>query len=142
MIELSPHLIAIVAFFVLFLMWVLNLLLYRPILKGLDERREIVDGAARDAENARSRIEKLQEEYGLAMKKARSEAKAVYNKYREEALAKEKEIVTETEKEMEKVMGKAMTRLEKNTDSAKEELRSYAESLSRDIGEKILGRAF
>lgn len=142
MIELSPHLIAIVVVLVLILMWVLNLMLYRPMLKGLDDRKEIVEGAARDAENAEQNIEKLQLEYDHALQDARKEAKAVFNQNQEEGLNKEKEILTEAQQKSEKFMEKAMNDLNKSTDSAKDQLKSYIETLSREISSKILGRAF
>jgi len=141
-IELSPHLIAIVVVLVLILMWVLNLMLYRPMLKGLDDRKEIVEGAARDAENAEQNIEKLQLEYDHALQDARKDAKAVFNQNQEEALSKEKEILAEAQKKSEKFMEKAMNDLNKSTDSAKDQLKSYIETLSREISSKILGRAF
>jgi F-type H+-transporting ATPase subunit b len=141
-IELSPHLIAIVVVLVLILMWVLNLMLYRPMLKGLDDRKEIVEGAARDAENAEQNIEKLQLEYDHALQDARKEAKAVFNQNQEEGLNKEKEILTEAQQKSEKFMEKAMNDLNKSTDSAKDQLKSYIETLSREISSKILGRAF
>ena len=142
MIQLSPHLIAIVIILILFLMWTLNLLLYRPILKALDERKEIVDGAVEDTENAQNNIQNLQQEYDHAVREARKDAKAVYNKNHEEALSREKEILAEAHKKAEGVIEKAMTQLDKEIDSAKDELQSHAETLSREIGAKILGRAF
>ena len=142
MIELSPHLIAIVVVLVLILMWVLNLMLYRPMLKGLDDRKEIVEGAARDAENAEQNIEKLQLEYDHALQDARKDAKAAFNQNQDEALSKEKEILTEAQQKSEKFMEKAMNDLNKSTDSAKDQLKSYIETLSREISSKILGRAF
>lgn len=142
MIELSPHLIAIVVVLVLILMWVLNLMLYRPMLKGLDDRKEIVEGAARDAENAEQNIEKLQLEYDHALQDARKDAKAVFNQNQGEALSKEKEILSEAQQKSEKFMEKAMNDLNKSTDSAKDQLKSYIETLSREISSKILGRAF
>ncbi len=123
-------------------MAVLNRLLYRPMLKTLDQRKEIIEGAARDAENSEQQIEKLEQEYDHALQDARRGAKTVYNKNHEEALSKEKEILSEAQQKAEKVMEKAMTNLEKSSDLAKEELKSYVEALSRDISSKILGRAF
>jgi F-type H+-transporting ATPase subunit b len=141
-IELTPHLIAITVVLILFLMAVLNLLLYRPMLKNLDQRKGIIEGAARDAENAEQKIEKQQQEYDQAFQDAKRDAKTVYNKNHEEALITEKELLSEAQQEAEKVMEKAMTDLEKSSDLAKEELKSYVETLSRDISSKILGRVF
>ncbi len=142
MIELTPHLIAITAVLILFLMAVLNLLLYRPILKTLDQRKEIVEGAAQDTEHAEQQIGKLQQDYDHAFQEARSDAKAVYNRNHKEALVKEREILTKAQKKTDKIMEKAMVELEKDLDSAKEDLRSHSELLSREISAKILGRTF
>jgi F-type H+-transporting ATPase subunit b len=102
----------------------------------------VIEGAAQDAKNAEQKIEKQQQEYDLALQDARRDSKTVYNKNHEEALITEKEILSEAQQKSEKVMEKAMTDLEKSSDSAKEELKSYVEALSRDISSKILGRAF
>jgi len=138
---LSLHQILPAVFLILFLMWILNLLLYRPMLKNMDQRKEIIDGAVRDAKHADQKLKQLQEEYEQALQQARRDAKNIYNKIHEEASAEEKEILQQARLKAEKLMAKAMTDLEKDFDSAKEELRSYVESLSREICVKILGRA-
>jgi len=138
---LSLYQILPAVFLILFLMWILNLLLYRPMLKNMDQRKEIIDGAVRDAKHADQKLKQLQEEYEQALQQARRDAKNIYNKIHEEASAEEKEILQQARLKPEKLMAKAMTDLEKDFDSAKEELRSYVESLSREICVKILGRA-
>ncbi len=141
MIELSPNLIIPAVLFVLILMWILNRVLYRPLLSILDDRKTIVEGAARDAQKAEQGIDSLQRDYDQAMQEARRDAKRIYNQAYEAALASEKEILSNAQKRSGDAMEKAMADLEKSIDSAKEELASRAETLSYDICSKILGRS-
>lgn len=141
MLGLSLHLILPAVFLILFLMWVLNLLLYRPMLKNMDQRKEIIDGAVRDVEHADQKLKQLQEEYDQALQEAMKDAKNIYNKVHEDALVTEKEILEQAQLKTEKLTEKATTDLEKNFDSAKEDLQSYVEFLSREISVKMMGRA-
>ena len=141
MIQLSPHLIASVVVLVLVLLWFLNGLLYGPVLKVLDQRRQVVEGAARDASAAEEKIRRLQEEYDRAMREARREAKALFHKAQEEALARDKEMVAAAQERADAMLGKALADLESQADAAREQLRGLAEDLSAQIAAKILGRS-
>jgi len=140
-IELSPHLIASVVLLVLLLLWFLNGILFGPVLRVLDQRRDVVESAARDASEAERKIHALEEEYDRALREARREAKALFLKAQEEAVAEEKEIVGRAQAQADTLLDKALASLEKEADTARDQLRSMAEELSRQITTKILGRS-
>ncbi len=141
MIHLSPNLIVPAIIFLLILMWVLNRWLYRPVLKVLDDRQAIVAGAAQDTADAEGKINALSEEYDTALQESRRIAKTTGNQAQAEALAAEKEILTEAHHRAEAFLDKAMVALDKSADAAREELRGHAETLSREVSARILGRA-
>ncbi len=141
MIHLSPNLIIPAIIFLLILMWVLNRWLYRPVLKVLDDRQAIVEGAARDAADAEAKIAALSEEYDNALQHSRRVAKATGNQAQTEALGAEKEILSAAHHQAEAFMDKALVALEKSADAAREELGEHAETLSREVSSRILGRA-
>ncbi len=141
MIDLSPNLIVPAIMFLLILMWVLNSWLYRPLLKVLDDRQAIVEGAAHDAADAEAKINALSEQYDNALQESRRIAKNTGNQAQAEALAAEKEILSGAHREAEAFLDKAMVALDKSADSARDELRAHAQTLSSEISTRILGRA-
>ncbi|MDX1764243.1 MAG: F0F1 ATP synthase subunit B [bacterium] len=140
MLGLTPHLTIPAIFLVLLLMWILNLWLYRPLLKTLDDRKTVLDGAAADAAGAEEQIAALQQEYDDALAEARRDAKSVFSAAHEKAMAAEEQILGEAHQQAAKIMEKGMNELGKSVDLAKEELEQHATALSGEIGSKILGR--
>jgi F-type H+-transporting ATPase subunit b len=121
-------------------MWILSAWLYRPLLKTLDERKSVLDGAAEDASSAGEKISALQKEYDDALQEARKDAKALFNDAHETAMAAEEEVLSGAHRRVGKIIEKGMTEVEKSVDLAREELGTYVDTLSREIGSKILGR--
>ena len=140
MLGLTPHLVVPAIFLVLILMAVLNSLLFRPMLKVLDDRKGIIEGAAGDAAKASENMEKLNDEYTHALQEAKRDAKVAFNEAHDAALAKEKEILTEAQKKVEKITDHGMGELEKSVDTAKSDLEKSVVTLSQEISSKILGR--
>ncbi len=141
MIELNPHLIIPAIILILILMALLNSMLYRPILKVLDDRKGIVEGAAGDAAQASENMEKLNAEYAQALQEAKRDAKAAFNKAHDAALAGEKEILSVAQKKVEKIIDRGMGELDKSVDAAKGELEKSVAALSLEISSKLLGRS-
>ncbi len=140
MLGLTPHLVIPAIFLVLILMAVLNSLLFRPMLKVLDDRKGIIEGAADDAARAVENMEKLNEEYSHALLEAKKDAKVSFNQAHDAALAKEKEVLTEAQKKVERIIDHGMGEMEKSVDSAKSELEKSVQTLSLEISSKIMGR--
>jgi len=140
-IELNPHLIIPAIILILILMALLNSMLYRPILKVLDDRKGIVEGAAGDAAQASENMEKLNAEYAQALQEAKRDAKAAFNKAHDAALAGEKEILSVAQKKVEKIIDRGMGELDKSVDAAKGELEKSVATLSLEISSKLLGRS-
>jgi F-type H+-transporting ATPase subunit b len=138
---LTPHVVIPTIILLLILMVALNYLLYRPMLKVMDDRKGVVDGAARDAAKAEENMNTLSADYDNALQEARKDAKAAFNKAHEEALLQEKEILTEAQSKVEKVLDRQMGELEKNVDAARNELKSAVTALSHEVSSKILGRS-
>lgn len=140
MLGLTPHLTIPAIFLVLILMWILNLWLYRPLLKTLDDRKTVLDGAASDAATAQEKIAALQQEYDEALMEAKRDAKSLFSEAHEKAVAAEQQILGEAHQQVAKIMEKGLNELGKSVDVAKEELEKHAAALSSEIGSKILGR--
>ena len=111
LVQLDPGLFVwtIITFMVLF--FVLAKFAWKPLMKMLQEREEMIRGSLDDAEKAKAELEHLNEESEAIMIKARAEAqtilangKAAAEKVKEDTIAKAKEqakkIIKKTEKQI------------------------------------------
>lgn len=125
----------------LLLMFLLNILLYRPIRKVL---------ADRDAEIAASRektasVDREVQEKMLRYEQKLREIKAAANEERHrligEARSEESRVIGAAREESSQAMAALQGVIQKEAREAETFLRSQAESLSRVISEKVLGRS-
>ena len=125
----------------IFLIIVLNLLLFRPIRKILQERREKIKGM----ESAIDRAGKTVEEKNAAFDKAIRDARAKGLKEKETLLKQAEE---EERRQIEAINTKALAELEEirrkvrsDAEKAREALQPQVGSFAKEITQKILGRA-
>ncbi len=122
------------------LLFILNSLLYKPLLKILSEREERIDGALKGASESNSRVAKGIEEYEKRLKEATAHGVEVRNKVRQEGLDREKEILDAAREKSSGELAVMKRKLEKDKHDAVAELKDETKSLSRQIAEKILDR--
>jgi len=125
----------------LFLIFVLNLLLFRPIRKILQERREKIKGMESAIDNTSKSIEEKNADFDRAIRDAR--AKGLKEK---EALVKQAE--EEERRQIESINSKALAELEEirrkvrdDAEKAREALLPQIGVFAKEITQKILGRA-
>ena len=119
LVQLDPGLFVwtIITFMVLF--FVLAKFAWKPLIKMLQEREEMIRDSLDDAEKAKTELEHLNEESEAIMTKARAEAqtilangKAAAEKVKEDTIAKAKEqaikIIKKTEKQIQIEKDKAI----------------------------------
>lgn len=119
LVQLDPGLFVwtIITFMVLF--FVLAKFAWKPLMKMLQEREEMIRDSLNDAEKAKAELEHLNEESEAIMTKARAEAqtilangKAAAEKVKEDTIAKAKEqaikIIKKTEKQIQIEKDKAI----------------------------------
>jgi F-type H+-transporting ATPase subunit b len=125
----------------LFLIFVLNLLLFRPIRKILKERREKIKGMESAIENAGNSVQEKNAAFDKAIRDAR--ARGLKEK---EALVKRAE--EEERRQIESINSKAQTELEEirrkissDAERARQALQPQVGAFAKEITQKILGRA-
>jgi F-type H+-transporting ATPase subunit b len=125
----------------LFLIFVLNLLLFRPIRKILQERREKVKGMESAIDNAGKSIQEKNATFDKALRDAR--AKGLKEK---ETLVKQAE--EEERRQIESINSKALAELEEirrkiraDAEHARQALQQQIGAFAKEITQKILGRA-
>ena len=123
------------------LVYPLNALLFRPIIKALDERDERIAGTRTKAEKLSQDAQAVLEEYETAVRQAREEAERSRRGKLEEARARMIETTVAARGEAERKLEEARVELASTLDGARATLRSQADDLAREAAARVLGRA-
>ncbi len=129
-----------VIFFVLLLTALLNRLLFKPVLRVMEERerairsaRELADRSANNARLASAEFEKKTAE-------ARAELYRQMDEMRRAAMNERTDIMTRTRAEAESEIAAATAKLTAEAEEARRRLSTEADALGAAVAERILGR--
>ncbi len=125
----------------LVLLFLLNLVLYKPIRKVILERKAKVDTLNSGVERASADLEKQKDDYKEGVKQARGEGLKKKEVFIEEASAQEKEIITRINQKAQANFAQIKAQVAEETEQARKALEAEVEVYAKAIGEKILGRA-
>jgi F-type H+-transporting ATPase subunit b len=139
MLELNWTLLfQIVAYFIL--LYLLNKLLFRPVFKVMDERRERTEGTLKDADDIEKGVEKGLAAYKNRIRDETVKAQEARTAIKKEAFEKEKEILEAARKDAQKEISRIRAELEDSKAAAMATLKKEAKELSSNIAEKVLER--
>ena len=125
----------------LVLLYVLNLVLYRPIRKVLLERKAKIEGMQTGAEKAADDLVAGEDAYKNGLKKARAEGLLKKDAFIEEASGEEQEIIDRINKKAQANLAEIKKQVANETEQARKSLEGEVEAYANAIGERILGRA-
>ncbi len=125
----------------LVLLFVLNLVLYKPIRNVLLERKAKIEGMQSGAEKAASDLVAGEDAYKDGLKQARSKGLKEKESFIEEASKEEKEIIDRINKKAQANLAEIKKQVADETAQARTSLEGEVEAYAKAIGEKILGRA-
>lgn len=140
MLEINSTILIQFVTFIL-LMIILNLLLYRPLRKVLQKRRDVVERDHFDANHMGREVERGISRYKELMEEARKKGKEEKEKLRQEGMVAQHKLLEETEEIVRKKKEDMRVQIERNVQDVKNEMGKYAQDLAKEITEKILGRA-
>ncbi|MBP1720746.1 MAG: synthase chain, sodium ion specific [Deltaproteobacteria bacterium] len=123
------------------LIFILNQLLYKPILQIMDRRKGIFDSTEAEIKRLQDTIDQKMAEYEAKIAQAKGEAMAQRGEIQKEGAEKGKEILDGARAEIQKMMDDFQIRLTQEVDGARTVLRSQSERISKEIAEKVLGRS-
>jgi F-type H+-transporting ATPase subunit b len=124
----------------LFLLVVLNFVLFKPWLEIKERRAKRIGGALKDAADLRERASTREAEYDTRLHLAREEAMLIRSQRRHEADEQEAKIVAEARHEAAEALEARKQVLTREVEQARTELGDRVDSLARDITSRILGR--
>ncbi len=123
------------------LIWVLNMVLYRPIRNILLQRREKVAGLEGNIETASGQMKEKDEAFSRGIKEARSRGLREKESLIKEGEAEEKEIVGRINEKAQAELAQVKQKIAKEAEEVKDSLMGEVDAFASDIGQKILGRA-
>lgn len=124
----------------LVILFVLQKLLYKPILSMLEKRKkEIAEGVAL-TEKMRNEEEKLKAGHEKALAKAREDALGIIEDAKKQAKETEKELVVEAHKQAEAILARAKVEAEETKKAAKADISREAVELAVVMAKRVLSQ--
>jgi F-type H+-transporting ATPase subunit b len=139
MIEIDQTLIIQIVNFIIFLV-ILNYLIFKPVVRVLDERRDRIDGTRERAQQMEAEIQTKLEAYEERIQEAKSRAVHEKETFRREAESLSKETVEKARRELARDIPIIRKQIASETDRARQELEKTAQDMARDIACRVLGR--
>ena len=126
----------------IFLIWILNVVLYKPIRKVLIQRKEKITGFEQSIDTTEKDVKERDDAFKDGIKDARVKGLNEKGVFLQEAGDEEKKIIEEINKRAQANLAEVRKKVAKDVHVASESLQQELDSFANSIGEKILGRAF
>ena len=126
----------------LFLIWALNLILYKPIRKVLLERKEKVEGLEQSIENFNISAQEKEDAFALGIKDARSKGQIEKELLLSAAQNEEKQLLEKINKKAQDDLAQMRDKIAKEAENVRISLHNEVDAFANAIGQKILGRVF
>jgi F-type H+-transporting ATPase subunit b len=134
----SSLLVQLVLFLVLLV--VLKPLLFDPMMKLFDERENRIDRTLQKGRDLDEKSAKALAKYEAILAKARDAGAVERDKLRAEGAKKENELLSTVRAQSASTMEQGRSALSKEADTARQQLKTEAQSLGRAIASRVLGR--
>jgi len=123
-----------------FLIWVLNLLLYRPIRKILTQRKEKIGGLELSIETSNKDALEKDQAFAAGIKEARAKGLKEKDVLVQQATEEEKSIVAEINRKAQAELAEVRSKIKNDAQAVRESLHKEVDNFADQICEKILGR--
>lgn len=125
----------------LILIFVLNIVCYKPIRKILLARKEKIDSLNNGIDSASREAQEKDMAFGQGLKEARSKGQAEKEALMQAASDEEKAIIAKINEKAREDLAAIKSQIAKDTDAVKSVLEKDVDSFADAITQKILGRA-
>jgi F-type H+-transporting ATPase subunit b len=121
-------------------MFLLNIVLYKPILRILSEREKKINDAQQKTQEFSEETQKLISSYNEKIQVAKIEAMTEKNNAKKDAVEKANIIIEESRKNAEHNLIKVKEQISKEIEDARKELEPELDKMALTIAEQVLGR--
>ena len=138
LVQLDPGLFiwTIITFLVLF--FALAKFAWKPLLKMLQDREDMIRSSLDDAEKAKVELERLSEESEAIMAKARSEAQSILAEGKTAAEKVKDDIIAKSKEQANKIREDAGNQIQVEKDKAISEIKEEVVNLTLSVAEKLI----
>ena len=136
----DPRTLIILVVVFLVLIAPVNLLLFRPVFRVLEARREQIEGATKRAERLSEEADAAVTRYERAVREVRESAERERRQRLEEARREQVSTVAAARAEAERQIEGARSQVATALEEARGALRAQAEDLAREVAQRMLGR--
>lgn len=123
----------------LVLLYILNIILFRPILKVIKERDSSVKDMLKAAKEMEQKREEAISRMNQELQAARIKAKEIFEGIRREGLERQKALLEEANKQALDMIGRAKEDIRVEAEKARQRLRTDVERFSDEIVRKLMG---
>jgi len=123
------------------LIFILNFLLYKPILTIIDRRKKQLEELENEIKLFNDSVDKRATEYDEKLKLAKTNASEIKKEIVKEGADKAKSIVDEVRNEIPLMAQEFQKKMDKEIMAARQILEGQSKRLSLEIAEKVLGRS-
>ena len=138
LVQLDPGLFVWTILTFLLLVFVLAKFAWKPLLKMLQDREDMIRSSLEDAEKAKSELERLNEESEAIMAKARSEAQSILADGKAAAEKVKDDIIAKSKEQANKIREDAGNQIQVEKDKAISEIKKEVVSLTLSVAEKLI----
>ena len=124
----------------LVLIWILNKILFRPILKIMTEREKSIQDAKKNMENLRVEADEKARIIEERLHKARKAASVTADEVRKEASAQAKDIIGRAQAQAQTYVADVQAEAEKQADQVRQSMSEYKDAIVEMIFLKVMGR--
>ena len=125
----------------LIIIWVLNILLYRPIRSILIQRKEKITGLEQNIDKLNEDTAEKDEAYMAGIKDARARGLNEKEALMKEGAEEEKRIIEQINQKAQANLAEVRENIKKEAQNVRESLNKEIDTFANAISEKILGRA-
>lgn len=140
LVQLDPGLFIWTIITFLLLCFALAKFAWKPLLKMLQEREEMIQSSLKDAEKAKIQLEKLGHESESLISKARSEAQEILTDGKAIAEKVKEDIATKAKDQASKIIKDAEKQINVEKDKAIADIKKEVANLSISIAEKLINK--
>lgn len=123
------------------LVFILNILLYKPILSIIDRRKKRFEEIENEIKLFNDSVNTKQAEYEEKLKQAKASASELKKEIIQEGNTQAKEVIDAVRAEIPLMTQEFQKKIEKEISSARQVLDKQTNKLSLDIAQKVLGRS-
>ena len=123
---------------ILFMIFVLNKLLFKPVLRTLDNRKEAIENSQKKVLSSNEELELLENELRKKLEKIRSEVLHLRNDGHEKGISHREKIIIEKRTELETELEKNLEELKNQIETTKNSFSKLNQELSASISKQLL----